>query len=374
MREQLLFADFIRLREKRIIITHEPVVINKSASKTHDQVENEVLLTDIEGNEVKNESNIDAITNVSKRGSNLSIDRNNSYKGYLTEQARKRIEKSLQCWFNAIITNNNDNRNTGKVREYLPVMITLTLSSTQRHDDKFIKKHMLQEFIKALQRQRGIRHTFWKAEAQLNNNIHFHVLIDRYVDMKYVQGLWNYYQKKNGYLDDYYHMHNSYNAPSTKITGMRGEKSPVSYVMKYMEKRKILKQRCMQTQEGCERIVALLKDFRRPIQGAIYRFSKDLVELTPPKICCDIALHEHIQEFIDKGEAFYKKYDWCEVIYCKKIKAYDMLTPYYKDVIDEYYRDVFRSLYIKESVSEKEKNLEKSEKKKTTEKQLTLIL
>ena len=52
--------------------------------------------------------------------------------------------------------------------------ITLTLSDVQAHTDDSIKEHMLQPFLYWLQRYYNCSYV-WKAETQINGNIHFHI-------------------------------------------------------------------------------------------------------------------------------------------------------------------------------------------------------
>lgn len=317
MKETLDFVDFMRLRESRIIVRREPAIARSSSLK---------------------------------KRPNLDEHRNLTYKGYLSKSSCAIIEKRLQCWFNSIFVNNKDTAVKGVRRKFLPVMITLTLSDTQKHDDKYIKKHMLQEFLKALQRKVHIRFTFWKAEAQLNGNIHFHLIIDRYVDKKFIQGLWNYYQKKKGYLDKFYSEHRHYDAPSTHLTGMHHSGTPINYVLKYMQKNSRRSVNCKQTEAGCLKKLEQLNEIRRPIQGRLFTFSHPLVQLTPEAILMNSELWNTLENEINEGKAFYKKYDYCEIIYCKKCKAYDLLTLAYQREVDMFYRKIFRQLYIEEPV------------------------
>jgi len=313
----LLYGTFMRIRESRIILTGEPVLPYCRKPRLRE---------------------------------NLEHDRKKAYCGYLSKNAGNTIEKRLQCWFNAIFISNKDNAGKGVVRPYLPVMITCTLSSKQVHDDYYIKKWILQEFLRALQRKKDIKYTFWKAEAQKNGNIHFHILIDKYVDMKFIQGMWNHYQQKHGYLDAYQKEHHTLNAPSTKITGMRSDKSPIGYVLKYVKKGSIKSQNCKRSEAGCKMVVKQLDAIRRPIQGSVFRFSEPLISLTPPAIYCDMDQHARFKELEKEDKFRYVGLDYCQLLYCKKCKSYDLLLPSYKAEIDDFYRDIFYYLYILEGV------------------------
>lgn len=284
---------------------------------------------------------------------NLETDRKKAYCGYLSKGSARVIEKRLQCWFNCMFINNRENLSQGQVRPYMPVMITVTLSDTQKHDDQYIKRHMLQEFLKALSRKKDIKYSFWKAEAQKNGNVHFHIIIDRYVNKYFIQGLWNHYQQVNGYLDNYKEKFGSYNAPSTKITGMKAEKSPISYVLKYVQKGAIRPQRCMQTETGCLRVCKALEAIRRPIDGAVFRFSSALVIITPKPLWMSATLNDHLNDEIDRGLIRVAVCDHCTILYSKGCKAYNLLTDWFKKELDQQYRDIFEYLYIKNGVLEK---------------------
>jgi hypothetical protein len=309
---EFFYGSFLRVRENRIIITNEPVQSYCRKPREHE---------------------------------NLVNDREFAYQGYLSFSACKTIEKRLTCWFSSMFVINRDSINTGKVRSFMPVMVTVTLSSPQKHDDKWIKRNILQEFLKALQRKKDIRFTFWKAEAQLNGNIHFHILIDRYVDKKFIQGLWNYYQKKAGYMDKYFSEHQHYNSPSTHVEGMRSDKSPIKYVLKYLQKKGVKKQNCKQSEAGCKLVVAQFDQIRRPIDGAVFRFSKPLITLTPPAIYDDIDILRHLYETQSPDKFRLVHCDYCDIVYTQGCKAYDLLPNQYKRELDDYYRDVYDKLY-----------------------------
>ena len=333
------FCTTMRLRENRIILRREPVLNYCRPARIRE---------------------------------NLKIDRMSAYKGYLSNNARNTIEKRLQCWFNAIFIINKDNRSAGAVRQFAPVMITVTLASKQVHDDKFIKRHILQEFLKSLCRHKNIKYTFWKAEAQRNGNIHFHILIDRYIDMKFVQGMWNYYQGKHGYLNERIKSGLDRNAPSTKITGMNSSKSPISYVLKYVKKQVSRRATCNRTAEGCKAVCALLQNVRRPIQGCIFRFSEPLICLTPAIMIISPAFNDHLEEKVREGKLRYVHCDFCEMLYCVRCHSYDVLTEFYQNEVNNFHRDVYKYLYVDQGIIKKVKEAEIDIKKEVEISQLKI--
>lgn len=77
-------------------------------------------------------------------------------------------------------------------------MITLTISAAQTHTDEFIKEHMLQPFLLWLWRKSKANYV-WKAETQLNGNIHFHITIDSFIHWEGVALKWMHLLNNNGY-------------------------------------------------------------------------------------------------------------------------------------------------------------------------------
>jgi len=81
--------------------------------------------------------------------------------------------------------------------------ITLTLSSKQIHDDNFIKSYLLNHFLITLKRKFNVQNYLWKAELQRNGNIHFHILVDNYINYQELKDAWNNIQEKFGYVSRY---------------------------------------------------------------------------------------------------------------------------------------------------------------------------
>lgn len=93
---------------------------------------------------------------------------------------------------------------TGKcIYNYRMSFITLTLPAKQCHGDTFIKSNFLNQFLVELRRNYGLTNYVCKAELQKNENIHFHLLIDRYIDYQALRRRWNRCIEKGGYVSKY---------------------------------------------------------------------------------------------------------------------------------------------------------------------------
>ena len=79
--------------------------------------------------------------------------------------------------------------------------VTLTLPATQMHADKEIKSDCLNQLFVELRRFYNVENYVWKAELQLNENIHFHIIIDRFVSYYALRRRWNRILDKLGYIE-----------------------------------------------------------------------------------------------------------------------------------------------------------------------------
>lgn len=126
-----------------------------------------------------------------------------------------------------------------------PVFLTVTLPSKQVHGDAEINRACLQPFLQKLKRDYEIENYFWRAEAQDNGNVHYHILTDRYIPKRYLQLTWNMCTEALGYLSRYFEESGSLTPPSTEVhrirtqvkdkrTGKWKEVDPVDYLLDYV--------------------------------------------------------------------------------------------------------------------------------------------
>lgn len=112
---------------------------------------------------------------------------------------------------------------------------TFTLASEQIHSDTEIKRFIFQPLFTEIQKANKCKLNYiWRAEAQFNGNIHFHVLFDKYLDIKFLRHLWNRLQDRLGYVE---------RSVTTNPSGVdcedvkQGtEQYLVNYITKYMSK------------------------------------------------------------------------------------------------------------------------------------------
>lgn len=104
--------------------------------------------------------------------------------------------------------------------------ITLTLTKPQIQSDEYIKSKMLEPFLRWLRRFHACAYV-WKAETQLNGNIHFHITIDAFIHYKEVAAKWNMILKRHEYYGS---------EASTQIKAIRNEQGLGGIIGGYLTK------------------------------------------------------------------------------------------------------------------------------------------
>lgn len=118
---------------------------------------------------------------------------------------------------------------------FLLAFITLTLSDKQNHSDEEIKRLLLRPFLKWLERNSCGMYV-WKAEAQVNGNIHFHVTVNNFIHWKSIRKKWNKLQSMHGYHKVFTNGRAEIGVNSTDIHSVVNAKQTAAYMAKYMTK------------------------------------------------------------------------------------------------------------------------------------------
>jgi len=253
----------------------------------------------------------------------LAEARKRTYCGYLSKAAQTVIHKRLFGWMEAVRIGNHVNHKTKSKDRRSLIFITLTLSSAQRHDDRWIKKNMLELFIKRMQSKFGIENYFWKAEAQKNGNLHFHLITDVYIPMTFIQSNWNEVQRSHGYLDHYFSVNGHYNAPSTHVRELSAMLDGIGYAMKYCKK----------------------DTTSRPIKGSIFRFSDSLLDVTIPPVMISPEHEEEWKAFCCKYVVKVVKEDfWTALFFNTRARGFKQPAFIAKETFS-YYLSIYNYLY-----------------------------
>lgn len=92
----------------------------------------------------------------------------------------------------------------GEYIKHLNLFISLTLPSTQEHEDTFITKKILGNFLDTCRKLGFLNNYVWRAEKQKNGNIHYHILTDSFVNYNFIRRIWYRVLSKYGYMKKYH--------------------------------------------------------------------------------------------------------------------------------------------------------------------------
>lgn len=124
-------------------------------------------------------------------------------------------------------------KDTGKRWTFKLSFITLTLPSKQAHSDSFITQEMLAAFIRKCKRKHSMHYYLWKAEAQQNGNIHYHITTNIFIHWKQVRIYWLDVLNKHHYINN----ETGHNPPCTEIKAVVKDKDIGAYLAKYISKK-----------------------------------------------------------------------------------------------------------------------------------------
>lgn len=123
--------------------------------------------------------------------------------GRLSMQASRKLTKAADYLCYMATPKEQTNRWNGKACKFRLTFVTLTLSSAQIHSDVTIKALFLNQFLTEAKQRWHVSRYVWRAEKQLNGNIHFHILTDRFIPWSELRDVWNRIQNKLGYVNRY---------------------------------------------------------------------------------------------------------------------------------------------------------------------------
>lgn len=247
------------------------------------------------------------------------------FNGLISKRTRGKILRIAENWAESVRRSafRKVVKSEGKVKGM--GFLTLTLSAPQIHDDKEIKRVLLNGFLQKLRRLDEDFHFIWRAESQENGNIHFHLIIDIYIDKTVVRDMWNDTQEVLGYVSRFEAMHGHRNPPSTNITSVHSLNAIGEYVSKYIGK----------------------ESAYRPIEGRLWACSKELSKIKDLVVEGEALQTEIIEALTDWKKPIVKEDKplkmWfgkiAKVLQEKCPRGYDRLRQHYYSVFDYLYRE-----------------------------------
>lgn len=131
------------------------------------------------------------------------LDSDRKSHGIVSDIARRKIGKALDYLLLLAQDKKVNLEKSGRHFMFKLAFVTLTLPSTQVHDDKTIKREILNQFLVELKKHYYVSNYLWRAEKQKNGNLHFHLIIDKFIPWSELRDRWNRVCNKLGYVDRY---------------------------------------------------------------------------------------------------------------------------------------------------------------------------
>lgn len=139
----------------------------------------------------------------SQHGAEHLLNSARSAKGLVSNIAKRKMTKAVNYMLFVTNTKRVTNSYNGRNFQFKIAFVTLTLPSKQIHPDNEIKSQCLNQLLIELKKYYHVRNYIWRAEKQHNGNLHFHVLVDRFIPYQELRDRWNRIVNKLGYVDRY---------------------------------------------------------------------------------------------------------------------------------------------------------------------------
>jgi hypothetical protein len=145
------------------------------------------------------------------------IDSDRKAHGKVSKTASKKMKKSIEYLLLLSNPKSVQAQYTGRTFSFKIAFITLTLPSPQQHPDTEIINKCLNQFIIEIKKNHQVKHYIWRAEKQKNGNIHFHILINKFIHWNDIRNRWNRIINKLGYVDRYREIQETWHKNGFKV-------------------------------------------------------------------------------------------------------------------------------------------------------------
>lgn len=173
------------------------------------------------------------------RGIGLAATDNNSSSGILSAKGAVRLENAVQWLIMAAKWQEVYSYECQRYVRFKANMVTLTLPSKQQHTDQQIKAKVLNQFLVEARRWLGLGQYVWRAETQMNGNIHFHLITTTFLEPFRLREVWNRCCEKLGYITAFEQQHGHRNPNSTDVHSIKHVRKLGSYMSKYVAKNRV---------------------------------------------------------------------------------------------------------------------------------------
>jgi len=162
--------------------------------------------------------------------------KDNDTGGQMSIKAQKRIKTAVMMLLYKSKPKRTYCNISKKHFNFLINFITVTLPAPQRHSDNEIKGVCFNNFLQCLREEFNLTDYVWRAEAQFNGNIHFHLVTNRYIHYTDLRRIWNNSIELLGYVSDFEAKWHHRNPPTEEVRAVKHIRRISNYLAKYMSK------------------------------------------------------------------------------------------------------------------------------------------
>jgi hypothetical protein len=160
-----------------------------------------------------------------------------TYSGEVTNSSKKRITKAISLLNQMSPWREVYNPVSGRNLRFKLAFMTLTIPDDTPISASQAYEKLLKPFLRVLKRRHQVHHYVWKAELQERGQIHWHITMNQFVPMHYVQDEWNKIIVGAGFADQFHSTYGHWNPPSTEIKSVKKVKDIERYLVKYCTKK-----------------------------------------------------------------------------------------------------------------------------------------
>lgn len=256
-----------------------------------------------------------------------------TYSGELRPGAKKRLTRCVELMLMATKSTWIYNKYKKKHYPFKVGFLTLTIYSPERNvTGKESHKTVLEPFLLWLRRKHGVKMYIWKAELQERGQVHYHLLLDTWVDKLKLEDEWNKLQINAGYLDmdKYYKKFGHRNVPSTKIHALYKKRNVTGYIKKVvaaeMQNRKAAIMAELNYTGGMTPEMAKTVQNRLSIHGKVWDCSINLKSNTYFTTVADNCYVDHLNNLVDQKLCRVTYTDTCTIFTLYKQASENILA------------------------------------------------
>lgn len=253
-----------------------------------------------------------------------------TYSGEITPGSKRRLTKAISLLTQAAKWQKVWNPVTQRTINFKMAFMTLTIPDDTIITANQAYNQLLKPFLRVMRRKHQMHSYIWKAELQERGQIHYHLTLNTFIPMHYIQNEWNKIIVTAGYADNFYKQFGHWNPPSTHIRRVTNYNRLEEYLVKY----------CTKNSTDQDTLAARAKLGGEPLKGKIWGSSENLKQSTYYTELVGHSIEKAVNELVEAKKVIFKVFDRFAIAIFKDISP---LSVFSFDQIKQYH-DHFTSI------------------------------